>query len=238
MNTFVKYGAILVVLIALVVLMLIFYGEARYDQVQKSAQKTDVKIDQLQATPKVKQAVAMVASQKVIPQRDVVKPGENGSQIHTSQNTDHARFITAPEGKSLYSGGGSNRINVAGFLETYGQLYGILDPNAQLELSASDIDEYGFQRFKYQQTHEGVPVFAGVLMVHFDGQGNLTSANGNIVPNINPSVKEKVTEEVAIKTALNVVDFLHSNPSPSVVLESELMIFRTNMTNDNLNGVR
>ncbi|MBL8151919.1 MAG: M4 family metallopeptidase [Blastocatellia bacterium] len=76
---------------------------------------------------------------------------------------------------------------------------------------------------RMEQYHEGVKVFQGELITHFDQNGNLASVTGDYYKNINLDTKPVITEGEAITTAVKRFGHtLSSEPS------SELMVFEKN----------
>lgn len=91
-----------------------------------------------------------------------------------------------------------------GFLSAYGRLFGIDDQESQLTVMRSrPLEGRAFVRF--QQVHEGVPVFGGELIVQVDGDNNVVSANGEVSPDIALEMSPAIDAGAAKEAALAVV---------------------------------
>lgn len=58
---------------------------------------------------------------------------------------------------------------------------------------------------KFTQTHQGLPVFGGDLRAHVDKQGDLTSVNGFVVPDISVPTTPRLDRDAATTKALELV---------------------------------
>lgn len=85
-------------------------------------------------------------------------------------------------------------------------LLGLTDAGASLRLAAVVTDQAGVHRH-YQQVREGVPVYAGTVVVHLDAaQSRVLAVSNGSVPdvdsvNAHPSVSRKAAERVARQAA-------------------------------------
>src|SRR5215212_6799176 len=69
------------------------------------------------------------------------------------------------------------------FLITYGALFGLQDQAHELKVIRQEAaGEHAFVRF--QQHYHGVPILAGELIVQADRQGEVLSANGELLPDL------------------------------------------------------
>lgn len=91
------------------------------------------------------------------------------------------------------------------FLGEYGSLFGITDPDEQISLMAARALDDGRSVVRYRQTHEGVPVLAGELIVQMTGANAVLSVNGEVLPDIDVDTKPSVAAETARQTALDYV---------------------------------
>lgn len=66
------------------------------------------------------------------------------------------------------------------FLERFGPIFGLSDAARRLTRSKVHTDSLGHTHTTYQQIHEGIPVFSGVLKVHQSADGRVILANGRI----------------------------------------------------------
>ena len=91
------------------------------------------------------------------------------------------------------------------FLSEYAGVFGLRNPGAELRLAQEQIDRSGGTHVTYVQVYRDVPVFAGVIKAHFNDAGELTSVDGNIVPEIgvdpNPSRSPSEAATVALASS-------------------------------------
>ena len=86
----------------------------------------------------------------------------------------------------------------------------------------------------YRQVHRGVPVFGALLRAHLDHQGDLTSVNGFAAPDLDQSVKPRLTAAQAGTRAVAAVKADppgHNGVAGSTTglkaVSSDLMVYRT-----------
>jgi hypothetical protein len=79
-----------------------------------------------------------------------------------------------PQARAAGPGGPRGRA----YLGVYARGFGLDDPANQLSLAGTNTMASGRSSVRFQQVHQGVPVFAGELVVNTDDDGNLTSING------------------------------------------------------------
>jgi bacillolysin len=70
------------------------------------------------------------------------------------------------------------------FLARYGPLFGLQDAGRELEVLRVATRDRGRTFVRFQQVHQGVPVFGGELIVQLDEDGNVVSASGEILPGL------------------------------------------------------
>jgi Zn-dependent metalloprotease len=150
-------------------------------------------------------------------------------QISLNRATGTVRFIQVspaqPDALSnLFSEASTPEAQAAAFWAEYGSLFAIDDPAAQLQFVRSRIDEVGSTRLEYRQVYQGVPVFAGILFVHFNQQGQMTAVNGVSVPDITVNSKPSLTAEQAAQIAIDAV-----GPTGMRAAKNTLYIYRTGL---------
>ncbi|MBI5762538.1 MAG: M4 family metallopeptidase [Planctomycetes bacterium] len=64
------------------------------------------------------------------------------------------------------------------FLTENGHLMGITDVARELSLKMVETDSIGFSHTTYEQVYSGIPVFSGIVKVHQDAAGDISSVNG------------------------------------------------------------
>lgn len=108
----------------------------------------------------------------------------------------------------------------------------------ELEQSGVIADKAGWS-ITFDQSYQGVPVFAAELKAHVDREGDLTSVNGFAAPGLDLSVTPGITKEQASSRALGAVKARpagHEDGLPSAhagglsVRSADLMIYRTGVT--------
>ncbi len=88
------------------------------------------------------------------------------------------------------------------FLAQFGGIFGIADPSAELAQTATTTDSLGMRSVTYQQVYQGVPVFAAVLRVHLNANGQVSAANGVFVPRIDVNPVPSLAAEAAAARAV------------------------------------
>ncbi len=109
--------------------------------------------------------------------------------VSIAPQTGMARFVrlTTEQAESLArqaGGKGATEMHAAAFFGEYGALFGVRNASAELTLANTQTDFLGSTHMSYTQFYHGVPVFAGVLRLHFNAQGLITATNGTFIPDI------------------------------------------------------
>jgi len=113
------------------------------------------------------------------------------------------------------------------FLLRYGAAFGVGHPQAELEASSTTVDRLGHARLAYQQVHNGLPVFGGAMVLHFDQTGELIAASATLVPDVAVQrTVPTVTESEAIRIGRSLVAKQHGlDPERLEPTSIELAIF-------------
>jgi Zn-dependent metalloprotease len=175
----------------------------------------------MKRTIKALVAVSIVLSGSLSAWAQVAPPD---LKVRRSTVTGLASFVTARDGGAipLRQVPAFRRATPDDFLKEHGQLFGVIEPTAQLTVSRIHTDLYGFTHTTYQQKFNGVEVFSGVLKVHQNQFGAVLAANGhfyqlpdglNTVPTL--------TAEQAAERARATFDNPHANPG---VEETRLVV--------------
>jgi bacillolysin len=116
---------------------------------------------------------------------DRVLAADERARIGVDPTSNVATFFSGEIGVVSRPGiGGSGPDRIARtFLAHHGALFGVHDSHAQLQLVGVDKDDLGFSHFRYQQVHQGLPVFGQQLVVHAR-EDRITAVGGHVVPNI------------------------------------------------------
>ncbi len=132
-----------------------------------------------------------------------VMAADGTARVTLDKATNTATFLSGEFGVVVKPGvGGSGNDKIARtFLVQHGGLFGIRDQNSELKLVTVEKDGLGFKHFKYQQLHQGLPVFGQQLIVHAK-EDRVTSVGGRVTPNIGTTVEPKLRAEEAAQRAL------------------------------------
>jgi len=148
-----------------------------------------------------------------------------GGLARTSRHraTGVLRFVSVEPGRLALSGA-TPAGRAADFLARYGAAFGIADPAAELEPTAARTDPQGHTHLSYAQVHRGLPVFAGVLRLHFDPLGRLIAVNGTVVPGIDVDPRPALSAAAAVGRARAAV-----GDTAGPARTPRLLIFRTGL---------
>ena len=152
-------------------------------------------------------------------------------RVTTSPATGAVRFAGIEPGERgdlLPSNAAAAKEKSRQFLREYSSAFGISDADSELELGREQADELGTRHFTYYQTYRGIPVYAGMVRAHVDAAGELTTVNGNLVPDIrvDPTPTRAATEAGATAIAAVSAD----NEGRAVYVRSGvLMVYRTGL---------
>ncbi len=114
------------------------------------------------------------------------------------------------------------------FLEDNRDVYGIRNAASELSVERLDLDKLGQKHVRMKQQYEGLPVFGGQLISHFDTDGVLSAVNGTYVEGIklDPTPQINDTEALTLATTDLASFFGPGNPD-----DAELMVFPWEGTN-------
>lgn len=91
------------------------------------------------------------------------------------------------------------------FLQNNKELFGDLDMNSELIDNKKFVDNLGMTHVSFQQSYKDLPVIGGSIRVNFSTQGSISSITCKLVPNLNISIKTKISasesESIATKHA-------------------------------------
>ncbi|WP_148211990.1 hypothetical protein [Thermobaculum terrenum] len=98
------------------------------------------------------------------------------------------------------------------FLAEYGPLFGARDQARELVVKRVRQLDRGRRSVRFQQVYEGIPIIAGEMYVQLDREGNVISANGELLPVWTLDVHPSVSADVARGKALWLVAEAHHVP--------------------------
>jgi len=155
--------------------------------------------------------------------------GQNipGVTLSYHSETGKVRFIATQPGQpilqqALLPAEASPETAARYFLAAYGDLFGLQDQARELAVMRTQTLSGDNSFVRFQQNFQGVPVIAGELIVQVDAQGNIVSANGEILPDLvlstTPRIdaetaQGKVLESIANEGNLEVKSFNASQPT-------------------------
>ena len=139
------------------------------------------------------------------PLQDLINQTGGHVRITRDQRGGLVRFVgtdmdhAVPRGMGLES---SARPEAAarGFLASYGTLFGLSDPAQELTLMSGD-SANGQSFVRFQQVYQNIPLFGAELIVQTDGQSNVLSASGKIVPRHELDTTPRISAAAAAELA-------------------------------------
>ncbi len=112
------------------------------------------------------------------------------------------------------------------FLTTYGPLFGLEDPYRDLRVMRIQQADQGRSFVRFQQTYQGIPVVGGELIVQVVGPGDIASAGGEVLPDLDLDTTPTVDAETARARALELIRREYGlDPDQVEVTEPELWIY-------------
>lgn len=124
-------------------------------------------------------------------------------------------------------------------LEQYGHYFGIKNSTKELSVFEEKQDNLGMYHVRYGQAYNGVPVFGAQTIVHLKNNLDISSINGQTVPDININTTPLITQTMAVKFAQDLWK-LQGLPISPLVLSNKKYIFNPNLfssTSENKNSL-
>ncbi len=166
-------------------------------------------------------------------------PGQIRMSYHAG--TGKVRFLSAEAGQSIPNVPGITADSTSSdaaekFLSVYGPLFGINDPAQELKVKRQMKAVRGRSFVRYQQVHNGVPVFGGELVVQLDAAKNVVSAHGKVSPDISADVTPTVDLVSATEKAIDLVSRQYNIDASELTNTSpELWIYNPVLLGHDLN---
>lgn len=128
-------------------------------------------------------------------------------KVYHHAGTGKVRFLVTEPGRPIrqptaLSPNASPEAAARNFLNTYGELFGLKDPSQELILERIQTAEPRQSFLRFQQVHQGIPVIGGELIVGLDADNQITSANGEILPDLSLETSPRLAAQEAAQTAL------------------------------------
>ena len=132
---------------------------------------------------------------------------QTGGQLHIERHaeTGKVRFLAATPGQPIkrprsLSAAATPAQAARGFLDSYGTLFGLRSQvDEVVEMRDLTVGNGSFVRF--QQRYRGVPVLGGELVVQTDGQRNVVTANGEVLPDVTIDTTPRISAQQAQEQA-------------------------------------
>jgi uncharacterized repeat protein (TIGR01451 family) len=111
--------------------------------------------------------------------------------------------------KQAYSGGKGLAVaptntyeqNALAVLDNLSRFYALTDAAKEFAPKPAEADTFGFHHVRLRQVYQGLRVFGGDLVVHFDASGTAYQVNGDYVPKLQLEVKPKLDADTALARA-------------------------------------
>ncbi len=122
-------------------------------------------------------------------------------QIEWSENNSTPTFVSGKLTQAGYSNSADISVDGIRFLSENKDLFGLKEPEKELNVISNITDDLGMTHVKYQQKVNGVKVFHGQLIVHFNSDGSVESANGRYYPTPDMNTIPTIDIQTAIQKA-------------------------------------
>ena len=153
---------------------------------------------------------------------------KTNASITINKDSKVPEFIKFSNNNALKLSGGSLTEKAFSFLEINKGLYNIDEVNSAFKLKEETVDNIGFHRVVLNQEYNGIPIYDGKLLFHFNTENNLTAINGNFITDIklNPIATLSITEAntIAIETIEN--QNLNNSGEALIAHDSKLYVFQ------------
>ena len=131
---------------------------------------------------------------------DFLAETQGAAGVRASPATGAAKFVRLQPGALPDLPGAAVEARADAFFNRYGKMFGIQAPGQLQRLGV--VRSPAMAHVKYQQFHQGVPVFAGVLHASFNRGNRLVAVNGVFVPELAVSTRPGWSAEDAAGVAL------------------------------------
>ncbi|MEI9477004.1 MAG: M4 family metallopeptidase, partial [Deltaproteobacteria bacterium] len=135
-----------------------------------------------------------------------------GSKIRmeTHAKTGKVRYIgvdpsNAIRQPAVLSANPTSEEAARGFLSKYGSLFGLTDHARELRVMHTKKTDRGRSFVRFQQSHSGIPVLGGELIVQVSSSNNIVSAQGKILPDIGVDTSPTIPPVTAQEKALGLI---------------------------------
>lgn len=136
-------------------------------------------------------------------------------------------FVMFSKNNELSINGSTLNEKALNFLNTNKAIYNMKEVNTSFTSLKTEEDNYGFNRVVLEQNHNGVPVYDGKLLFHFNIENEITAINGNYISNIKLNSEPSLSKTKAHAIALQEIETQNINYSGEslFVHDSKLYVF-------------
>lgn len=120
-----------------------------------------------------------------------------------------------------------------GFLARHAAVLGEKEPARNLALNRAERDQLGMTHVRYDQTHQGLPVFGAGVIVHLAPDGQVSSAGGSLVPDLRVATTSGLDRERAIALAVGLWQSQFHRTNAPEVRSAGLCILAPGMLRNN-----
>ena len=155
---------------------------------------------------------------------------QSNATVSISNSTANPNFISFANAEGLQLKASGAKAKAAEFLSDHFKAFN-LKSDQDLLFVEENVDNYGLKNVIYRQTYQGVPVYDGVMKFHFNGKEELSSLNGNTIPNIkvNTTPTFSTTEAGEIAKKLVNAQNITKSANPLAIGINNLVIFPKNL---------
>ncbi|MDP2207280.1 MAG: M4 family metallopeptidase [Bacteroidota bacterium] len=122
-------------------------------------------------------------------------------QIKWSENNSTPTFVSGKLTQAGFSYSSDKADDGIRFLSENKDLFGLREPAKELKVISNITDEIGMTHIKYQQQVNGVKIFHGQLIAHFNSDGAVESVNGRYYPTPDINTIPSINIHTAIQIA-------------------------------------
>ncbi len=138
-----------------------------------------------------------------------LQPLDDGNTVYDPV-TGALAFIGTEPGKPKASmlvnaSSASPAMNASAFMAGYADQLGLNDVSAELALANTFTKPGGRSTVRYQQTYQGIPVFAGEVIVNTNAQGAMLSLTAKTSPNLDADITPTLTADDAVAVAIKAI---------------------------------
>lgn len=153
---------------------------------------------------------------------DFLEETRGAASVRANAATGVAKFVRLEPGALADLPGAAVEAKADAFFARYGRMFGMENRPGELR-RLGVVRSPAMSHVRYQQLHDGVPVFGGVLQASFDRSDRLVAVNGVFVPGLAVSTTPAWSAEAAAEVALGRVADAES------VAATTLYVFRSGL---------